>query len=155
MPILPRPVSPRSALADLTDYLLASRAHKWPLMALSATLTWLLIWVFIVDANTNTAPKRNQIQYIQNWQPSRGDVEIILQQKRELARNEELLREKQKKMQKVADMFGVEWRKDEKRLTEQRAEALRYINARLDERLARARAMEAAQTPSPAKPQQP
>lgn len=146
MKILPRPVSPRSAFADLRDYLVEKRAHKWPLLGLSAALTYLIIWAFITDANTNTMPTRNQIIYIQNWNAGRDDAAIIMQQKLELAQEEVRFQENQRRMQKMADMFGVEWRKDEKRNTAERLEALKQINAQLDQRLARARAAENAET---------
>lgn len=142
MKILPRPVSPRSAFADLRDYILEKRSHKWPLLGLSAAMTYLIVWAFITDANTNTMPKRNQIIYIQNWNAGRADAAIIMQQKLELAEEEVRFQENQRKMQKMADMFGVEWRKDEKRNTAERLEALKQINAQLDERLAHARTKE-------------
>jgi hypothetical protein len=152
MPILPRPVSPRSAASDLLDYLLAHRAHKWPLLGLSAAMTWIIIWAFIVDANINTTPRRNQIIYIQNWDANRSDAAIIMQQKLDLAEYEVRLREQQSKMQKVADVFGVEWREDAARASAERAIALKQINARLDERLARAKKKGESTPATPEKP---
>lgn len=119
-----------------------SRAHKWPLLALSMTFTWLIIWAFLVDANTNTTPKQNKIIYFESWNTPQSDVEIILEQKRNLALREEALRKKQKEMQNLADSVGIEWRKDAERNNSRRAEALKYINAMLDKRLAEARAKE-------------
>lgn len=138
MSIFPRPVAPRAALSDLWSYLTAERAHKWPLMGLSAALTYLIIWAFITDANTNTMPTRNKINYIRSWDANRSDAAIILQQKLDLAEQEIRLREDQKRMQKMADMFGVEWRKDEERNAARRAAAIKRINAELDARLAKA-----------------
>jgi uncharacterized protein with von Willebrand factor type A (vWA) domain len=126
MPILPRPASPRSAFEDLRGYLFERRAHKWPLLGLSAAITWVIIWAFLVDANTNTMPKRNQIFYVQSWKADRSDTAVILQQKLDLAERELLLRKKQKEMQKVADTFKIPWRDE----------------AELDRRLAAAQAKE-------------
>ncbi len=142
MPILPRPASPRSAFEDLRNYLFERRAHKWPLLGLSVAITWVIIWAFLVDANTNTMPRRNQIFYVQSWAADRSDTAVILQQKLDLAERELLLRKKQGEMQKVADAFGVEWRDEAKRNDARRAEALKYWNAELDRRLARAQAKE-------------
>ena len=145
MKILPRPVSPKSAASDLWAYLLERRAHKWPVLALSATLTGIIIWAFVVDANINTMPRQNQIIYFQTWSQERRESEIIEQQKRDLARYEQALKGKQLEMQKVADTFGIDWRKDEERNAARRAEALRQINAMLDARLAQAKAREQAE----------
>ena len=145
MSIFPRPVAPRAALSDLWSYLTAERAHKWPLMGLSAALTYLIVWAFITDANTNTMPTRNKINYIRSWDTNRSDATIILQQKQDLAQEEIKLREDQKRMQKMADMFGVEWRKDAERNAARRAAAIKRINAELDARLAKAESQEQAQ----------
>lgn len=136
MAIFPRPATPRSAGADLWRYLTEKRSHKWPLLGVSVALTWVIVWAFITDANTNTLPTRNKIVYFENWQSDRTDVAVILQQKMDLARREEALRRKQKEMQRLADTFGVEWRDEARRNDARRAEALKQINAMLDKRLA-------------------
>ncbi|EQB09490.1 hypothetical protein L288_05750 [Sphingobium quisquiliarum P25] len=138
MTIFPRPVSPKSALSDLWSYFRENRPHKWPLLGLSAAMTWLIIWAFIVDANTNTMPTRNQIIYVQSWDANRSDAAVILQQKMDLARREAALQKRQREMQGVADVFGIDWRAEEARNTARRKEALKQINAQLDARLAKA-----------------
>lgn len=145
MSIFPRPAAPRAAMSDLWSYLKAERAHKWPLMGLSAALTYLIVWAFITDANTNTMPTRNKINYIRSWDANRSDAAIILQQKLDLAEQEIKLREDQKRMQKMADTFGVEWRRDEERNTARRQAAIKRINAELDARLAKAQNQAQAQ----------
>ncbi len=143
MAIFPRPASPRSAGADLWSYLTEKRSHKWPLLGVSVALTWVIVWAFITDANTNTLPTRNKIIYFDNWRADRSDVAVILQQKADLARREAALRKKQKEMQRLADTFGVEWRDEARRNDARRAEALKQINAMLDKRLAEALARQA------------
>jgi hypothetical protein len=140
MSILPRPVSPRSATHDLWDYLRSTRAHKWPLMGVSAALTYLIIWAFITDANMNTMPRQNQIIYIQNWAANRTDADRILEQKKDLASYEAALVIQQEKMRKVADTFGVEWRAEAEANSAKRAIAIKQINEQLDARLAKAEA---------------
>ena len=140
MAIFPRPVSPKSALGDFWSYFMEQRAHKWPLLGLAIAVTWLIIWAFVLDSNTNTMPRQNKIIYVESWDASRSDAAIILQQKMDLAKREAALRQKQKEMQAVADAFGVEWRQEEARNTARRKEALKQINAQLDQRLARAQA---------------
>lgn len=156
MAIFPRPVSPKSAAGDLWSYLRESRAHRWPLLGLSAALTWVIIWMFVLDANTNTAPKQNKIIYFENWRADRSDIAVILQQKKDLADRVKALHAKRKEMQKIADMFGVEWREEERKNSAREAEAVRILNAQLDKKLAEAQArldagapLSAPQTPSP------
>lgn len=144
MAIFPRPVSPRSALGDMWSYFRENRPHKWPLLGLSMAITWVIIWVFMVDANTNTMPTRNKIIYVQSWDASRSDAAIILQQKIDLAKSEAALKKRQKQMQGWADSFGIDWRTEEARNSARRKEALKQINAQLDSRLAKAEAAEKA-----------
>ncbi len=148
MAIFPRPVSPKSALGDLWSYFRENRPHKWPLLGLSAAITYVIIWVFVVDANTNTMPTRNKIIYIQSWDANRSDAAIILQQKIDLAKSEAALQKRQKQMQGWADAFGIDWRKEEARNTARRKEALKQINADLDKRLAKAESAEKAGPPT-------
>jgi len=142
MAIFPRPVSPKSAMSDMWSYFRENRPHKWPLLGVSVAITWVIIWAFIVDANTNTMPTRNQIFYVQSWDANRSDAAIILQQKIDLAKREAAIEKKQKEMQGVADIFGIDWKADEARNTARRKEALKQINAQLDQRLAQAEGAE-------------
>ena len=140
MAIFPRPVSPKSAAGDLWGYIREQRAHRWPLLGVSAAMTWVIIRMFIADADTNTMPKQNKIMYFENWRADRSDIAVILQQKKDLADRVAALHKKQKEMQKIADMFGVEWREEERKNAVKEAEAVRILNAQLDKRLAEAQA---------------
>ena len=155
MAIFPRPVSPKNAAGDLWGYLLEKRAHRWPLLGVSMALTWVIIWVFVIDANTNIKPKQNQITYFQNWQADRSDITVILQQKKDLAARVTALHAKQKEMQKVADIFGIEWREDAKRNAAREAEAVRILNAQIDKRLSGAQAKLEAGAPLTTQPPSP
>ena len=142
MAIFPRPVSPKSAMSDMWSYFRENRPHKWPLLGVSVAITWVISWACIVDANTNTMPTRNQIFYVQSWDANRSDAAIILQQKIDLAKREAAIEKKQKEMQGVADIFGIDWKADEARNTARRKEALKQINAQPDQRLAQAEGAE-------------
>ena len=72
---------------------------------------------------------------------------MILQQKMDIARYEVALAAKQKDMQKIADMVGIEWREDAARNSARRKEALERIDAMLDARLAEAKKAEGTQQP--------
>ena len=146
MAIFPKPVSPKSALGDFWTYFSQKRAHKWPLLGLAAAITWVVIWAFLLDAKTNTAPRRYKIIYVQSWDANRPDAVIIAKQKADLAKGEMLLAKKQKEMQAVADMVGIEWREEAARNGARRKEALKEINTLLDARLAKAKAEQGGQT---------
>ncbi len=142
MPIFPRPVSPRSAAGDLWSYLREKRAHKWPLLGLSAALTWVIIWAFLIDAKDISQPQRHKITYFQSWNANRSDAQIILQQKLDVADYEVQLHKKQQDMRKLADIFGIEWREDAARNDARRTVALKKLNATLNKELAEAEAKE-------------
>ena len=65
------------------------------------------------------------------------------------------LHAKQKEMQKVADIFGIEWREDAKRNAAREAEAVRILNAQIDKRLAEAQAKLEAGAPLTTQPPSP
>ena len=142
MQILPRPVSPKSAFADLRDMFSADRPHRWPLLALSCVLTGFVLWGLALDSRR--PPKPREIFYVENWMADRKDSDIIRQQIKDLSLYEAALEKKQGEFQRVADKLGIEWREDEARNKEQRREVLQVINKRLNERLAKALADEAA-----------
>lgn len=143
MAILPRPVSPRSAFADLMLMFSADRPHRWGLLGVATALTGLMVWGFYLES-IPPKPER-QIIYVQNWVSSRKDSEIIRQQKIDLANYEAALAKKQKEFQRVADIVGIEWREDEARNTAQRQATVVQMQALLDKKLAAALAREAAE----------
>lgn len=155
MAIFPRPVSPKSAAGDLWSYFRESRPHKWPILGLSVAITWVIIWGFIVDGNTNTMPTRNKIIYVKSWDASRSDAAVILQQKMDIAKGEAILKTQQREMQGLADAFGIDWRTDAERNKLRRDKALKDINAQLDARLVKAEAAEGGAAPTAAPAQQP
>ena len=142
MSIIPRPVSPKRAWADLRDYLAEGRRHKVLFLLLAVA-----IWGFLIDSKTNTAPGR-QIIYIQNWSEDRTDAEIIAQQKIDLLRRQAAIKRKQEDFRKVADQFGIDWRKEAKIGDAREKEAVAELMAHLDKLEAEARAKDKAASPS-------
>ncbi len=145
MAILPRPVSPRSAIADLRMMFSPDRPHRWTLLALSATLTALLLWGFALDSRPPKKPR--EILYVESWMLDRKDSEIIRRQIKDLDTYEAALEKKQQEFQRLADKVGIEWREDEARNTAQRKAVIAAIHKRLDAKLAAALAKEAAEPP--------
>ncbi|HZV58057.1 MAG TPA: hypothetical protein VFF89_10300 [Sphingobium sp.] len=148
MSIFPRPVSPRSAFADLKLMFSPDRPHRWGLLGLSAALTFLIIWAFQIDSRL--PPKEREIIYVESWMADRRDSDIIRRQIADLASYEAGLEKRQERFQRVADMVGIEWREDEAKNREQRKAIIAVVRKRLDERLAEALAHEAAQGKAPA-----
>jgi len=142
MAIFPRPVSPRSALADLRDMFSPDRPHRWTLLALSCTLTGVLLWGLLLDSRI--PPKEREIIYVESWMNDRKDSDIIREQMKDLAGYEAAFQKKQGEYQKMADMFGIEWRADAERNRIQREQVIAAIQKKLAERLAAAEAREAA-----------
>ena len=119
------------------------RPHRWSLLALSAALTGLLFWGFMLSSRLPDKPR--QIYYVQSWMADRKDSDIIRKQITDLAAYEAGLVNEQGKFQRLADSLGIDWREDEARNRSRRQEALKQINAQLDSRLAKA---EAGQQPA-------
>jgi hypothetical protein len=143
MAILPRPVSPRNALADLKMMFSRDREHRWTFLALSAAITGLLLWGFYLDARS--PKKERQIIYVESWMADRKDSEIIRRQIIDLGKYEAALARKQQEFQRLADKVGIEWREDEAKNRERRAEMVKAMEKHLDKKLAESLAREAAE----------
>ncbi|HWJ71072.1 MAG TPA: hypothetical protein VNS79_13610 [Sphingobium sp.] len=140
MSIFPRPVSPRSAFADLRDMFSRDRPHRWSLLALSAGLTGMLFWGFTLSSRLPDKPR--EIYYVQSWMADRKDSDIIRKQMADLDAYEAGLVKEQGKFQRLADSLGIEWREEEARNAAQRKAVIAAIHKRLQERLEAAEAGE-------------
>ena len=141
MPIFPRPVAPKSAIADLREMFAPERPHRWPILILSIVLTSLLLWGFALDSRI--PPKPREIFYVESWTADRKDSVIIEQQIKDVARFETIFEGKQEEFQRLADRLGIEWREDAMRNKIERAEIIASIKQTLKERLAAALEREA------------
>lgn len=106
MPIFPRPVSPRVALADFRGFLRQRGREQWIGAALAVLVTIIIIIEFVVDSQINTAPPP-QVVYVQQWSANRTDAEIIAQQKIDQAAKEAAKKEKQRQFQKLEKQLGM------------------------------------------------
>lgn len=142
MPIFPRPARPREAFADLRALWSENPRHRWPILGLSIALTSVIIWAFYVDSKS--PPRPREIIYVESWMADRKDSDVLKKQKADLARYEEALKARQKDFQGFADAFGVEWREEAERNRAQREAVIAAVNKKIDERIAKAEAREAA-----------
>jgi hypothetical protein len=147
MPILPRPVSPTSAFADLKMMFAADRPHRWGLLGLSMAMTSIMLWGFYLDSRS--PPKEREIYYVESWMSDRRDSDIIIRQKADLANYEKALDAKQKEFQHVADLAGIEWREDAARNKTEREAIVAAMQKHLDQKLSEALAREAKEGKAP------
>lgn len=150
---LPRPVSPRSMLADLKLMFSPDRPHRWGLLGVSAALTFVIMWGFVLESR-KPKPER-QITYINSWASDRRDSEIIRQQIKDLDTYEADLRRLQGRWQKFADATGVDWRKEEAENRAIRDKDRAAMKVILEKKLADALAREAAAGLTERKPEAP
>lgn len=140
MALFPRPVSPRSALADLRDMFSRDRPHRLGFLALSVTLTAIILWGFVIDSRP--PPRERQIIYVESWMADRKDSDIIVRQLADIAKYEVALAKKQNEYQKLADAVGIEWREDEARNRKTREETIAAVKRQLQKKLTDALARE-------------
>lgn len=146
MAIFPRPVSPRTAFADLRGFFRQDHPYKWFVALCSVLATGLIVYAFVLDARTNILPKEPQIIYFKNWRADRSDVEVLEQLKKDVVIREKALQRKQNEFQGVADAFGIEWRRDAEANEKLRAAENARVLRAIDARIAKAKAQEVARS---------
>ena len=102
----PKPVGPRTALADLRAFMRQRSREQFIGAALAILVTMIIIIEFLVDSKINTAPPP-QIVYAESWKADRTDAEIIAQQKIDQAKRDAAAKEKQRQFQKLEKELGM------------------------------------------------
>ena len=97
---LPRPASPRALWADIRAFAGQRSPYHWAAAAVAIIMPIAIVIVFTIDGRTNIAPGP-QIIYVESWNASRTDAEIIAQQKKDQIELEALKKERQRQWQKV------------------------------------------------------
>jgi hypothetical protein len=107
MAVLPRPSSPRAALADLRAFL-GRRSREQTIGALLAlVITAVIVVIFFLDAKVNTAPPP-QVIYVESFSATRTDAEIVADQRKRAAEKEKALKARQAEYQKLQKQLGIE-----------------------------------------------
>ena len=104
---LPRPASPRRALADVAAFFRARGKHQLIAGGLAIILPALILWGFWADGKTNLAPPRKTLIFAENWRADRSDAEIIAQQKIDSAARRETELEKQRAYKRLEKRLGM------------------------------------------------
>ena len=107
MPILPRPVGPRAAIADFVAFFRNTGREKWIGAALAVLVTAIIVIEFLVDSKMNTAPPP-RIVYVEQWNSNRTDAEIKADQEKHQAEREAAQLERQRQFQKLQNQLGIE-----------------------------------------------
>ena len=102
----PRPSSPRAAFGDLMAFMRQRSREQQIGAALSILVTTIIVIVFFVDAQINTAPPP-RIVYVDSWSVNRSDAEIIADQKKDQAKRQAAAEERQRQFQKLENQFGM------------------------------------------------
>lgn len=103
---IPRPSTPRAALADLKAFIGGQEKHKIGLAIISVMMPAIMIFGFYIDSRTE--PPGPQVIYAQSWRADRSDAVI---EKQNIADQKILDAKKEAKRQeykRLADKLGIE-----------------------------------------------
>jgi len=104
---LPRPSSPRRALADLVAFFRARGRHQLIAMVLAVLIPAMILTVFYLDGQTNLAPPKRTLIFAESWRADRSDAEIVAQQKIDAQAKADFAAEKQKSFQRLEKSLGM------------------------------------------------
>ena len=107
MAILPPMVGPRAALRDLAAFMRQRSQDQVIGAALAVLVTIIIVIVFFVDSQINTAPP-SQIVYVENYGPDRTDADIIRDQKKASEDRKKAEEARRKEFQKLQKELGIE-----------------------------------------------
>jgi hypothetical protein len=102
----PRPSSPSAAFRDLAAFMRQRSREQVIGASLALLVTAIIVIEFIVDAKVGTAPPE-QIVYADLYASNRTDAEIVVDQKKDQAKKEAAVKERQKQFQKLEKQFGM------------------------------------------------
>ncbi|RST29793.1 hypothetical protein HMF7854_02345 [Sphingomonas ginkgonis] len=106
MGFFPRPASPRDAIADLLTVMRRRSRTQWLGVAFALLATAIVLILFYVDPQVNTAPPRT-ITFVDSWPANRTDAQIEADQKKDQAAREKAAKAKQAEFQKIQKSFGM------------------------------------------------
>jgi hypothetical protein len=104
---LPRPASPRALLADLRAFTRERSPVRWIAALVAVSMPIVIVFAFIKDAKTNTAPGE-QIIFVESWGADRTDAQIKADQVRRQKEQEAGAAERQRQFKEVERRFGMD-----------------------------------------------
>lgn len=100
MAFFPPMVGPRAAFADLRAFMRQRGREQWIGAALALLSTIIIVILFFVDSQINTAPPA-RIVYVEQWKADRSDAEIVEQQKTDQAKRDAAEQAKREQFQRL------------------------------------------------------
>jgi len=107
MAVLPPIHRPSVAIRDLLAFM-RQRSREQVIGAMLAVLvTIIIVILFLVDPQINTAPPQ-QVIYVEQWPANRTDDQIKADQTKDQAEQDAALKERQRQFQKLENQLGIE-----------------------------------------------
>ena len=108
MSVLPPMVNPRAAMSDFAAAIGGdSKRDRLLGLTLAVLVTTIILIIFFVDAKINTAPPP-RVTYVELYDPTRTDADIIAAQKKDSAERAAFREEKKRQFQKLQKRFNIE-----------------------------------------------
>ena len=104
---LPRPVGPRAAIADFLAFARQRSREQVLGLTIAILVTMIIVIIFFVDSKINTAPPATVV-YVEQWNSTRTDEEIIADQKEHQSAREAARLERQRQFQRLQNQLGIE-----------------------------------------------
>ena len=105
----PRPAAPKALWADIRAFTAERSPYQWAGMAVALIMPGLIIASFFHDSSHGVQPGP-QIIYAQSWPANRTEAEIKADQKRDQAKREAAMKERQRQFRKIdkdLDRLGI------------------------------------------------
>jgi hypothetical protein len=105
----PRPAAPKALWADIRAFAAERSPYHWGGLAVALLMPALIIAGFWHDSAHGVQPGP-QLIYVQSWPANRTDAQIKADQKRDQARRDAALKERQRqfrKLDKDLDRLGI------------------------------------------------
>lgn len=107
MSVLPPASSPRAALRDLMAVVRRRSPEQVLAATLSVLITAIILIIFLVDSQINTAPPPTVI-YVEDYKPGRTEAEIKADQAKDAAVRHAYAKEKQEQFKRLEKKFHIE-----------------------------------------------
>ena len=107
MAILPPPVGPRAAIADLRAFLRQRSSEQRIGAVLAVGVTLIIVLAFFFDPALKPK-KAATITYAESWSADRTDAEIVADQQEHQAEREAKAEKRRQEFQKLQKQLGIE-----------------------------------------------
>ena len=107
MSVLPPASSPLAALRDFMAVVRRRSPEQVLAATLSVLITAIILIIFLVDSQINTAPPPSVI-YVEDYKPGRTDAEIKADQVKDAAVRHAYAKQKQEQFKRLEKAFHIE-----------------------------------------------